>query len=277
MGDYKQRTFTLPEGVSAELNEYADENDMAYSQVVARAVEEYLDNDRLERIEDKLDVLIAESDRGPTPSENEPAKENTSVDTTEADSSDEDSGSTIPEDVPDIPESGDVPDEILEHGPRDIGKNKDGNADRMVNYLALANPDTEVFGEPEIHDAIERIGGSSDYYFQEYPDMIEDRLDEIGWELHAVSGAWVRSSERYGEMLDYIISEFEEALTKEDAEFPTDRADSDSYTDQIWELQNELQEIREDAIEHDVRTPDEMADLIENMTDYALETEQGVA
>lgn len=200
-----KRTYKLRPRTAALVDEVAEQTNSYKSQIVEEALEEYLDNDRAFRIETKLDAIATElgiegdtldlaleekEKLGEATEERAKMAAATSSDDDEDDdvSVEEWDGSSLNDDL--LPDDH-FSDDYLSYGPYSIeGKQTEGTANRMANYLALKNRNSPLVDRKEILTAIKELGGETDHFRKKYMPLVESRLDDMGWIRNPLLDTW---------------------------------------------------------------------------------------
>jgi len=234
-------TFSIPEELDTDLNAAADEWNMNRSEIVREALREYLDQDKLARVEHKLDqVLDAVSEGGtPTPSETTSKKEKSSSESSEPDEN--------------------LPAPLLSE---DEGGPKEKRANKMFNTLIREYQDTAVISKPEIVDAIETVwGDATDHMLDEYIPKLEQRLKDAGCNRHVSKPhVWYLDDEAYE---DHVQSNWESVETAVAEGEPDPMWDVSSEMETIQRAIEEGEEMKQTVLETGVESKSEVSEVLQ--------------
>lgn len=209
-----------------------EESGMTKAEFFETAVREYLQQDRWATVEEMVRDIHEETVGEGDASDSENEKKKKSGECTDTEDSAPDN----------LDEYDETDDEYLKHGPLPIDNNqRDGKANRMVNYILLGRDGDDRFNQSEITEAITTIGSNSDYYKETYTPLVEGRLRDEGWHFVPILEMWVHGEDNYAN----LISERWENSAK-----PTlidgDGLGADSY-DEAIEQMNQLLELAEEG------------------------------
>lgn len=179
MSKRKTHSYRLTPETIKTIDRLSEESDHTKSRIVELAIREYADNDRLARVERKVDQLLDQQDsEGGTPSEKSLTKRE-----------------------------------------RELQSNDMGVvADALYDILCEKIGESEMCPEPWLSDVIDDNTSGSKYYHEEYRPLLEQRLGDDGWLKNPVANNWVRGDEKLEEQLTKYWSGVQNVVKDPDSE-----------------------------------------------------------